>query len=581
MLNSADKSRWKGVGMVHIIVLCWLVAIVVSCNILQSQTVQQAEVQKTFAELSQAEKYAYLSAVLKAQGEKIRATRIKRVKSLAEEITHKVELTVQLIDAGFERTKLIRVSWSTVQADSVELLRCKSKDWNTSATVEADTKVVKAGSDFDKLQTDPNAYGFLGCDLVYGRIQNGTSIIDYGAENNFSYVYFLRPCYDNYALAVPASSDTDTKQCGEDKVSAAADSQVSLAKADKQALVFRYCQTDARQVCSAIENRSNTIVFKQGRKKLPLHLFAELRKLRAEIKKHEDALYKEGHAALDELDDSDPLVRAEVFQAQGDKLANLQKEHDAANTRREEKAEAVTYWTGKLGQSMAKRFGHEMSFEGQDCYGASKNVEKEFDRQREDFRKIDEDLKKMLDDDEPATASEDMDMDDEEMEMMMKGLAVGGCVVSNGITAGKLVKVEGLNPFKDEKFKISKNIEELHQSVAWDESTNPKRMTGTGAEFGNAEWGLAAANFAVGMIPAETSELNRGGGVAAFTTALNDILISESAYIREYCRPCLDHMAQARFHSRKIYYLEQRLKILSEQIKRELLEKGAIDPNVP
>ncbi len=195
---------------------------------------------------------------------------------------------------------------------------------------------------------------------------------------------------------------------------------------------------------------------------------------------------------------------------------------------------------------------------------------------------MDEELKEILGDDEPATASEDMDMDDmDDMEMIMKGLTVGGCVVSNGKTAGKLVKVEGLNPFKDEKFKISRNVVELDLDVAWDDSTNPSRATGTGAEFGYAEWGLAAANFAVGMIPAETSELNRGGGVAAFTTALNDILISESAYIREYCRPCLDHMAQARFHSRKIYYLEQRLKILSEQIKRELLEKGAVDPNVP
>ena len=574
--------------MVRLIVLCLLFAIVAACQILQPQVVQQAEAQKTFAELSQAEKYTYLSAVLKAQREVIRSARIARIKSLTEELTHKVDLTVQLIDDGFERTKLIRVSWSKVQADSVELLRCKLQDLTTSATVEPDADVVKAGYDFDKLQAEPKSYGFLECVRVYGRIQNGVSLIDHGAENGFKYVYFFLPCYKNYAVVAPATADTDTKQCGKDKIAAAENSQASLATADKHTLVFRYCQTDAQQVCSSTvsHNRDNPIAFNQGKKELPLHLFEELRALRAEIEKHEDALYKEGNEVLDELSKSGPCDRVCMLAAQLDKLESLQEDHAAANAWRAEKQESITRYTGWINQSMAKYMGHEMSFRGQDCYGAYKQVEKEFDGVEKELAEIEEMITQPGDEDvsmDHPVLLEDTEEDTEmaDMEMIAKGFVVGGCLINNGITAGKLVNIKGLNPFKDEKFKISKNIEELNQAVAWDESINPRGAIGTGAKFGKAEWGLAVANFAVDMIPLETSELNRGGGIAAFSAALDNILISEDSYTRDYCQPCLDHMAQVKFHSRKIYYLQQRLLILNEQIKKELLEKGAVDPNAP
>ena len=567
--------------MTHAILLCLSVAMAVGCHILPSRPVQRVEGQRTFAELSQAEKYAYLSAVLKAQSAKIRATRIARVKSLAAEITHQVNLTAQLVTDGFAH-KLIRVSWSPVQADSIELLRCKLKNLTTQVTQTQDDTVVAAGYDFDELETEPNSYGLLSCARVYGRIQNGVSLIDYGAENNFSYVYFFRPCYKNYAVVVPAIAGTDTEQCGEDKITAAENNPASLSTAAKHTLFFRYCQTDARQVCSAklSHHLYNPIVFNQGIAKLPRHLFDELRQLRAEIEKHEDALYKESQATVAELAKTGPGDHIDMLIAQEEKLTDLQDDHDAANVWRAEKRDSVMSYTGILNQAMAEQMGHEMSFGSRDCYSEYKAVQKGFDE-------MDKQLAQMPEPDDADTAmgqsvsptSADTDMQD--AKMLATGLAVGGCVANNIQVGSKLIDIQGANPFDDKPLKISRNIEGLNEKVKWDTSVNPDKPRKTGAEFGNAEYGLAAANFAIGMIPLETSELNRGGGIAAFTSALNDIFISEDAYIREHCRPCLDHMAQVKFHSRKIYYLQQRLLLLSEQIQKELLEKGVDDPDKP
>lgn len=537
-----------------------------SCNILPSQTVKQAEVQKTFAELSLAEKYAYLSAVLKAQKQVIRNARIARVKSLTEELTHKGDLTVILESGGFQQAKVLRVKWSKVQADSIELLRCKLKNLKTFATVDADDEVVAAGYDFDKLQSEPNSYGYLDCQRVYGRIENGESIIDYGAENNFSYVYFFRPCFKNYTVVVPAATtDTDTKQCGEDKITAATNNQTSLAATDKHALVFRYCQTDARQICSDVvrHTASNPISFNQGVKELPLHLFEQLHALRAKIQQHKDAIYKESKSALEKLiatgEATGEFNFVDGVNASQEQLDKLREGHDAANARRDEKAASIAFYTGILDQKMAERLGHDMSFRGRNCYGEHKERERDFDELMQELKQMNEQY---------GTDNTTMlQPEDEDAMQQANGFAVGECLVSNALSLGKLVKIEGLTKLDP---KISKNISDHHKAVS---------ASKAGAKFGQTEWALAAANFAVDMIPMETSELNRGDGIAAFTDSLNKIFMGEDTFIRSHCKACLDHMAQIRYHYRAIYRLSQELEALSKAIEEELTNKGAVDPH--
>ncbi len=550
--------------------LLYLLIITASgCNILSTQTVKQVTAQKTFATLSMGEKYAYLSAVLKAQRQVINGVRIARVKSLAETITHKGDLTVQLIDNGFQRPKLIRVSWSKVQADSIELLRCKLKNLQTNATVPAEKIIAIAdGYDFDKLQTAPNSYGFLDCQRVYGRIQNGVSIIDYGAENKFSYVYFFRPCYKNYTMVVPATTGSDTKQCGEDKIAAAQNDPDALAATAKHALVFRYCQADTRQVCSSVlrHNNSNPIDFNHGVKELPLHLFEQLHALRAKIQTHQDAIYKEGGAVLAKLTDETGIHELDSITAAQEKLDELQETHDLANTRRVEKAESIAKITAILDQEMAETLGHDMSFRGRNCYVEDKEMQENVAAVNQELKQYNEQLSR----DYPQVVQDQQEFEEIELEWWMRAMSIGECVTSTGLALGKLVKVEGLMPFDNKKFKLSKQIGEHHDAV----STSNK-----GAKFGNQEWGLAAANFAVDMIPLETSELNRGDGIAAFAGALNSIFMGEDTYTRSHCKACLDHMAQLRYHYRAIYRLQQELKVLSDTINAELIHKGAVDPH--
>ena len=555
--------------------LCFLAILVISCNVLSSRAVQQVDGKKTFAELSLAEKYTYLSAVLKAQREIIRDVRIKRVKSLDEKITHEGDLIAQLIDNGFQRSKLIRVSWSKVQADSIELLRCKLKNLKTDATVSAKKNVTKQEYDFDKLQTEPNSYGFLDCQRVYGRIQNGVSLVDHGAENNFSYVYFFRPCYKNYSVVVPATTATETEQCGEDKLAAAETNAKELATTANHTLVFRYC-TEERQACSSVlrHNNLNPIAFNQGVKELPLHLFDKLRDLRAEIQKHEDGIFKKGHKALAELTDQRvPLKNRAMIDEAMKNLEKLQDDHDMANERRKEKAESITSITGILHQGMASNLGHEMSFRTRNCYGEYKDMQEEVEAANEQLRQVRQvrQANEQLRQDPQATpAQQEQEQEFEEIELdeWTKAMSIGECLVSSaGHAAEKLIKVDGLMPFDDKKLEISKKISEHNEAVK------------EGATFGQAEWNLAAANFAVDMIPLETSELNRGGGVAAFAGALNSIFMKEDTYTRNHCQACLNHMAQVRYHYRELYRLNRDLYNLDKMIATELTSKGAVDPH--
>ena len=552
--------------------LCLLAILAISCNVLSSRAVQQVEGQKTFAELSLAEKYTYLSAVLKAQRDKIKSVRIERVKSLTEEITHKGDLTVQLMDDGFQHSKRIRVSWSKVQADSIELLRCKLENIKTGATVSAKKICTdKCEYDFDKLQSEPEFYGFLDCQRVYGRIQNGVSLIDYGAENKFKYVYFFRPCYKNHSVVAPATTATETEQCGEDKFTAAESNSEELATTANHTLVFRYC-TKERQACSSVlrHNNLNPFVFNHGVKELPLYLFDELRKVWAEIKTHEDAIYKEGHAALAELNALDK--GAAMMGAAGEGLKKLQDDHDAANKRRKEKAKSITDITGIIHQNMAKsnRLGYEMSFRSRNCYGEYRDMQEEVELANEQLSQLNESLSQDIQATLDPQEQEQEEFEKIELESWMKAMSIGECVVSSALSAGKLIKIDGLMPFDGKKFEISKNISDHQEALS---------KSKEGATFGQAEWSLAAVNFAVDMIPLETSELNRGGGVAAFAGALNSIFMKEDTYTRNHCQACLDHMAQVRHHYRALYLLNKELVRIDSQIKQELTSKGVVDPN--
>lgn len=551
-------------------VMLYLLAIIstisASCHIL-SQEVKQVEVQKTFADLNTAEQYAYLSAVLKAQKQVIRNARIVRLKSLTEELTHEGDLWARLETGGFQQAKVLRVGWSKVQADSIELLRCKLKNIKTSDKVDADDKVVAAGYDFDKLQSEPNSYGYLDCQRVYGRIENGESIVDYGAENNFEYVYFFRPCFKNYTIVVPAATtNTDTKQCGEDKITAATNNKTSLAATDKHALVFRYCQTDARQICSDVVRESKPIALNQGVKELPLHLFEQLHALRAKIQQHKDAIYKESNSALEKLiaaGEATGESDLEVLTASQEQLGKLREGHDAANARRDEKAASLAFYTGLLRQESAERLGHDMSFRGSNCYGEKKERERELDKIMQELKQINAQYGT------DSTTEHEKEMREMEEQMQeAEGYAVAGCLVGNAFSLGdQLFKIEGVSLTQFDP-KITKNIIDHNEAVSK-----------AGAKFGQTEWTLAAVNFAVDMIPMETSELNRGGGIAAFADSLNKISMGEDTFLRSHCKACLDHMAEVRKHYRAIYRLNLQLEALSKTIAEELTSKGVVDPH--
>ena len=545
---------------------CLLASLIVGCQVLQSQS-KQADAERTFADLSLAEKYTYLRAVLKAQTQAIRDTRIERVKSYEEYLTHKVDFKAQLLDNGAGRPKLLRVNWSPVQADSIELLRCTAENITTQTTVAADGNVVKDGYNFDTLQSNPHAYGFLACTRVYGTVKNGTSVIDHGAENNFSYVYFFRPCFKNYTLAAPATSSTTDKQCGEEKIKAAEEQQATLTQANKLTLVYRYCQTDARQVCSTKVTRSNgnapAIALNNGVQKLPKHLFKERHELVKKIEEYKKIIWDLGLAVSEELvgltyeavkDDDLTRDMATSLRTQ-DKLQALGADHDLDNAQRRERAESVAAYTDILNQSMAEKLGTEMSFGSRNCYGEYKDVQESLSPDS-----INEQLEAELaaagfegsDEEFDLDFSEDKDM--QKMKSIMTGVTVADCLIS---TAGELGKLHHLNPLKPSKL---------------------GDLTEVGKGLSKVDRGLAYANIAVSLLPMQNSELNKGDSIDAFTDALNGIFMGADTYTKSHCQACLDHLAKVRYYSRKTHFLKQELVVLENRIKEELLKKGAVNP---
>ena len=497
-------------------VLAYLLLVVAlgSCRLLQPQTESLAEMERTFAELNQAEQLAYLREVLKAQSEKIRQVRIARVKSLKEELSHEVELTVTSIDQGFRNTKLPYVRWSRVQADSVELLRCKQENIGEQRTVSGKKSVVE-GDDFVKLQQEPHTYGFIACDLVYGDIQDGVSLVDYSAENKFRYVYFFRPCFRNYALVAATTADTsETTHCGDKAVAAAENSSEALDSADKTVLVFRYCQKDKHQVCSRVISRSEEFDFNHGVQKLPLELFEQRRKLKAKIAQHEEEIHNLGSNTLE-------------------KLIELHDVHKARNQQREDNVKSTENVTGMLNQAMAGRFGREMSFRGTNCYEEDKKLRKAFD-----------DTNKGLRDMHAANEAKNpsgKQFEEIELGWEPRALNVAVCLASNVPAVSNFVK---------------------------------QRST-----LSAKEQGLAVVNFAIDWLPLENSKLNQGSSSAAFAGWIADTLKKEEDYFRQYCIECLEYLNEIKYHNSMLSQLYLQLNQLGKRIQNELTTKGVEDPD--
>ncbi len=566
---------------------CYLwVNVLAGCQVVQSQG-KRAEATRTFAELSLQEKYTYLRAVLKAQEQAIRATRIARVKSHREQLTHRVDLQAVMIDNGVDRPQLIRLSWSPVQADSIELLRCQAKDIAADKTVAPDTTVVAAGYDFDHLLSKPNDYGFLSCRRVYGEIKNGTSIVDYLAENEFSYNYFLRPCFKNYVLTAPATDASKDEECGEEKIVAAENQQNDTDTAEQTKLVFRYCPTAARQVCSKIVSKANgdnspPLSFNRGMPRLPTHLSAELKRLTEKIDHHENKVWELSGGVLGKILNnpiSQDTAKHGGMQAE---LSGLYEEHKDDMVTRMDRAEEMRGNIEMLAdnmqasvnssiddyvrianqQQLPESLGLELSFGKNNCYGDYKEVKEQFsvERQIEQGRAARRSTyTAVVDSEETRQQEEQLREGAEELkgyEDAVVGLAVGGCLVSSLAEVGKLVN---LNPLK--KGFLSQKMPE---------------------GFSSPDWNLAAVNVVTSLIPMENSQLNKPDSITAFVDALHGIFAGADTYVKNHCKACLDYIAELRYHTRQIRYLQERLATLNVEIDEELRKKGAIDdPHAP
>ena len=533
-------------------VWCFLVVILASCRLFQQQTEPLARQERTFAQLSAGEKLQYLRQVLAGQAAVIRATRIERVKSFEDQLTHAVDLGVSPIDTGFKGTKLPHVRWSKVQADSIELLRCKVKNLVTGETFTGDVQTVVDDKGFEEVQKEPNKYGFLSCERVHGKIKNGTTLIDHSAENKFIYTYLFRPCFMNYAMVVPATSST-VEQCGEDSIKAAESTQAEALQAEQIRLVFRYCAKDKQQVCSPVVSRTEEFAYNHGVAELPLELFEQRRAKLAEIAAHENSLYVEGNKALQSamLD-----YNAKGF-AVAEKVQELEKEHNDANDARIEAEQArnasinqVLDYANILNQNIVKRLakaggakkaGAERNLSyGNDCYQDYKDIESIYEDANENLKSLAADMST----DEPEHASSETENEYEELKMddYVKGMFIGMCALD--------VADAGYRIYKD------------YQN--WDLTTG--------------ETYLAAANVVIGTLPMENSELNRGGAGNAFQYALAGIFKKEEEYYREHCKECLDHIAKFRHYSLKLFQLKGELSRIEEDIARELTVKGVTDP---
>ena len=531
-------------------VWCFLVVIIASCRLFQQQNDPLVAQERTFGELSAGEQLQYLRQVLAAQAAVIRATRIERVKSLEDQLTHAVDLSVTSIGTGFQGIKLPHVNWSKVQADSIELLRCKVKNIATGETFTGNVEDVKSvvdDKDFEKVQKEPSAYGYISCERVHGKIKNGTTLIDRSAENQFRYTYLFRPCFMNYAMVAPATGST-AEQCGEESMKAAESTQAEAYQAKQIRLVFRYCAKDKQQVCSSVVSRTEEFDYNHGVAELPLELFEQRRAKLAEIAAHENSLYAAGNAALKNtmLDYNAKTAAIKELTDMTERHVDVNNAKIEANQARNATIQQVLDYAYMLNQNIAARLAaaggdkgagveRNLSY-GNDCYQDYKDIEGMYEEVNKELKLVSEDMNTDIPG-EAGTEYEELKMD-----AFTKGSLVAMCVVS--------VADAGYRIYKD------------YQN--WDLTT--------GGTY------LAVANVAVGLVPLENSELNRGGVGNSFQYALSGMLKKEEDYTREHCKECLDHMAKFKHYSLKLFQLKEELERIEEDIQRELTAKGVTDP---
>ena len=244
----------------------------VGCRFLLDQGTEEAAT-RSFRSLSQAEKLQVMEKVLAQFVQDIKETRIKREKDLYFTLGHKVTLGVGLQDVPNAPAVIRLDNLGKVVADTIEVLRCQVEKINPNG-VNATAPKSGGGVEhsFESLLQNPNTYGYIKCNRVYGQIREDGSLLDLGAENGAVYVYYFRPCFANYGLLTKRTADEEARQCGENKVKNAGEKE-----GDSLGLVFKYCQKKA-QVCSDTISFSQAITLNQGVADLPTELFLEREK---------------------------------------------------------------------------------------------------------------------------------------------------------------------------------------------------------------------------------------------------------------------------------------------------------------
>lgn len=119
----------------------------------------------------------------------LKRLREARLKQVVDPNHDHGDLTVKVLQStAYGQKERIKVEWGTVQADSVQVLRCMKEDLEDS-----DLKYSRSekncpdifSTDFAKLTQDEeaNKCGYVRCDLVTGKIVDRTKLIDEEASN--------------------------------------------------------------------------------------------------------------------------------------------------------------------------------------------------------------------------------------------------------------------------------------------------------------------------------------------------------------------------------------------------------------
>ncbi|MDE3269885.1 MAG: hypothetical protein OYH77_06340 [Pseudomonadota bacterium] len=140
--------------------------------------------------------------------------------------------------ALFGYSAFTQVSWNRLQADKVEVLRCLTKPNATT------TKTCN----FDKREATPTACGYEECKRVREKVTNeGTRLIDRSITTNSemaaSFIYFVRPCFENYLLIGKGKSETLVK-CGDEAIKSS-----NAATTNNRYLAQRACGESAMLIC--------------------------------------------------------------------------------------------------------------------------------------------------------------------------------------------------------------------------------------------------------------------------------------------------------------------------------------------